>query len=181
MDINKGDYKTKVNQLVANLSKKIVGSNNGVENANSSDWMIKHFFKLEIIIYKIKALRGSSYIPLTDFLNHPRSGLINIKNDDNQCFKWCVINHKSQRKKNDDRVSALKKVNCDYDFTNVNFPATYDDIETFEQNNNESVFVYAITEKDTVVLSRQGNYENYDKNNGNRINLLLISNGDANH
>ena len=66
-------------------------------------------------------------------------------------------------------------------FTNVNYPATYDDIATFEQNNNESVFVYAVTEKDTVVLSRQGNYENYNKNNGNRINLLLISNGDANH
>jgi hypothetical protein len=82
MDINKGDYKTKVNQLVANLSKKIVGSINGVENANSSDWMIKQFFKNEkLLLFKIKALRRSSCIPLPDFLNHPRSGLINIKNE----------------------------------------------------------------------------------------------------
>ena len=74
-----------------------------------------------------------------------------------------MIYHKSERKKNDDRVSALKQVKCDYDFTNVHFPATYDDIATFEQNNNESVHIYALTEDNKIVVSRKGNCENVDK------------------
>ena len=78
MDINKGDYKTNVPLLVTKLSEKITGTNNGVENANSSAWMIKQFLKLEIITYKIKALRGSSYIPLPAFLSNSQCGLINI-------------------------------------------------------------------------------------------------------
>jgi hypothetical protein len=45
-----------------------------------------------------------------------------------------VIYHKSQRKKNDDRVSALKKVNAIM-MLQMYFSATYDDIETFEKNN----------------------------------------------
>ena len=82
----------------------------------------------------------------------------------------------SGKNKHDDRVSALKKIECNYDFTNVNFPASYEDIETFENNNNESVFVYALTDDNDVVLSKKGNHDNLMKNKGNRINLLLISN-----
>ena len=53
--------------------------------------------------------------------------------------------HKSQQLKNDNRVSVLNKFDCGYNYNNINYPTTIDNIKTFEINNNESVFVYTIT------------------------------------
>ena len=49
---------------------------------------------LTIIFSKQNPLAGSSYIKLPKKLNHPRKGLINIQNiDDNECFKWYLVRH----------------------------------------------------------------------------------------
>ena len=43
-------------------------------------------------ILKYNPLPGSSYIKLPKELDHPRKGLINVQNiDDNECFKWCLV------------------------------------------------------------------------------------------
>ena len=47
-----------------------------------------------INIPKYNRLAGSSYIQITRELDHPRIGLINIQNiDDNECFKWCLVRY----------------------------------------------------------------------------------------
>ena len=46
---------------------------------------------IKINIANYEPLAGSSYIPLPPELNHPMKGLINIKNKDDECFKWCHI------------------------------------------------------------------------------------------
>ena len=38
-------------------------------------------------------LNGSSYIKLAMKLRNPMKGLINIKNKDDECFRWCHIGH----------------------------------------------------------------------------------------
>ena len=55
-----------------------------------STWVIDSFIDHTISISKYKPLAGSSNINLPKELNHPRKGLINIQNDDNECFKACV-------------------------------------------------------------------------------------------
>ena len=35
-------------------------------------------------------LAGTSYIPLPPELNNSMKGLINLKNKDVKCFKWCL-------------------------------------------------------------------------------------------
>ena len=43
-------------------------------------------------ILKYNPLPGSSYIKLPKELDHPRKGLINVQNiDDNECCKWCLV------------------------------------------------------------------------------------------
>ena len=45
-----------------------------------------------ISISKYNPLARSSYIKLRKELDHPRKGLINMENiDDNECFKWCLV------------------------------------------------------------------------------------------
>ena len=43
-------------------------------------------------ILKYNSLPGSSYIKLPKELDHPRKGLINVQNiDDNECCKWYFV------------------------------------------------------------------------------------------
>ena len=47
-----------------------------------------------INISKYNPLAGSIYIKLPKELDHPRKGLINIQNtDDNERFKWCLVRY----------------------------------------------------------------------------------------
>ena len=53
-----------------------------------SGWIIDSVIDHVISISKYNLLAGSSYSKLPKELDHPRKGLINIQNnDDNECFK----------------------------------------------------------------------------------------------
>ena len=54
---------------------------------NGSGWVFKSIASLEIHTVKYKPMGGSSYIPLPKYLADKKA-LINLKNDDQQCFKW---------------------------------------------------------------------------------------------
>ena len=59
-----------------------------------SGWIIDSVLDHTISISKYNSLAGSSYIKLPKELDHPRKGLINIQNiDDNECFKWCLVRY----------------------------------------------------------------------------------------
>ena len=72
--------------------------------------------------------------------------LINIKNKDQQCFKYCMLYHQSGKVKHNDRTTVLNKIEDKYSWENVNFPASFDDITTFETNNRICVNVFGYTE-----------------------------------
>ena len=57
---------------------------------NSSGWYFKEVISFEIHIVDYKPMKGSSYIPLPDFLFR-KNAIINIKNKDDKCFLFFVI------------------------------------------------------------------------------------------
>ena len=57
-------------------------------------------------------------------------------------FRWCVKYHQSKKENNCSRISALKKVVDKYNYENVNFPASLQDIEQFDLNNNISFHLF---------------------------------------
>ena len=60
---------------------------------NGSGWIIESIESQYINISTYKPLLGSSYIKLPTELDHPRKGLINIRNKDQKCFFWCHVRH----------------------------------------------------------------------------------------
>ena len=54
-------------------------------------------------------LIGSTYIELPDQLKHSRKGLINIKNNDNECFLWYHIRHLNFVETNPQRITKEDK------------------------------------------------------------------------
>ena len=56
---------------------------------NGSGWMLKNVVRLDITLSRLRPLRGSSHIPLPERILK-RKALINMENDDEECFKWAV-------------------------------------------------------------------------------------------
>ena len=69
---------------VISIKQKYLGRGSG--------WIIDSVIHHTMSISKYNPLAGSSYIRLPKELDHPRKGLINIQNiDDNECFKWHLV------------------------------------------------------------------------------------------
>ena len=63
-------------------------------------WVIDQVDSHYINVTTFKPLHGSSYIELPTELRNPKKGLINIKNKDDECFRWCHIRHLNPQEKN---------------------------------------------------------------------------------
>ena len=61
--------------------------------SEGSGWAINHIDSHYINVTLYKPLNGSSYMELPMELKNPKKGLINIKNKDDECFRWCHIRH----------------------------------------------------------------------------------------
>ena len=68
--------------------------------SEGSGWVIDRIDSHYINVTTYKPLNGSSYIELPMELRNPKKGLINIKNKDDECFRWCHIRHLNPQEKN---------------------------------------------------------------------------------
>ena len=60
-----------------------------------TSWKVVSINNVNMDTYKIKAARGSSWIPTPERYSNAKCGLINIKNEDQECFRWCMRYHQS--------------------------------------------------------------------------------------
>ena len=140
-----------------------------------SGWSFVNSKYIDIFIYKNNLVRGGSYIQSPQYIGQ---GCLNIKNSDNECFKWCVAYHYSNKDKHSDRITVLKKtmqtdIFKKISWENINYPLNIEDIHIFENNNkNISVNVW----NDNLLKL----YQTKNKTH-NIINLMLLSNEGKNH
>ena len=74
-----------------------------------SNFIFERVELLEYHLHEISLNRGSSYIDSHDWIKNKKA-TINLKNNDNECFKYAVtaaLNHKKIRK-DPQRISKLK-------------------------------------------------------------------------
>ena len=68
-------------------------------------------------------LLGSTYIELPRRLKNSMKGLINIKNNNNNCFLFCHIRHLNPLKMHPERIKkADKNMVNDVDYEGIEFP-----------------------------------------------------------
>ena len=72
--------------------------------SEGSGWVIDRIDSHYINVTLYKPLNGSSYIELPTDLRNPKKGLISVKNEDNECFRWCHIRHLNPQEKNPQRI-----------------------------------------------------------------------------
>ena len=143
--MTKATYK----QIVADGLEELLTKVHEQERKDSG-WIIEALNYLNLDFYVVKPVRGSSWIPTPATYSNSRCGLINVKDDDQECFRWCMKYHQSSQQKDAQNISALKKVDDKYDYSDITFPTSYDDIYKFEERNNLCIFVYEIGEDGSI-------------------------------
>ena len=72
-----------------------------------SNWRFEEILKLEPHLVDFVPLKGNSWIPLPEKIAKKKA-VINMKNEDDKCFKWCVTRVLNPVDKNAERISGKK-------------------------------------------------------------------------
>ena len=144
--------------------------------SEGSGWTIQSVDSHFINVVKYRPLKGSSYIPLPKELQNSAKGLINMKNEDNECFRWCHIRHLHPQ---DNHPERIKKTDKQYieklDYSNIEFPVTVKQYNIIEKLNsiNVNVFGYELEQPYPIYISKE-KYQDH-------MELLLITKGENKH
>ena len=139
----------------------------------NSRFVFDEFLYLDVNFHQLNLMRGSSYLPLPDWLASKKA-IVNPHNDDEECFKWSVIAAENAGMKDPQRVSNLRKFMDNYDWSGLEFPVSIKDIGKFKTRNNISVNVLAVEGRD-IYIHRKG------QRVGREINLLMVSEDGIRH
>ena len=105
------------------LSRQQIMKTIGQWLSEGSGWTIKSVDGHYINLTKYKPLKGSSYIELPTELKNPKKGLINIKNKDDECLRWCHIRHLNPQEKNPQRINKVgKEMINELNYDGIEFP-----------------------------------------------------------
>ena len=144
--------------------------------SEGSGWTIESVDNHYLNIVQYEPMKGSSYIELPQELNNPKKGLINLKNNDNECFRWCHIRYLNPQDVHPERI---KKIDKEYinqlDYSGIEFPVTVKQYNKIEKQNeiNINVFGYENKQPYPIYISK----EKYEKH----LELLLITEDDNKH
>ena len=140
-----------------------------------SGWTIDKIQDIHINTNNYDPLAGSSYIPLPKELQNSMRGLINIKNNDIYCLKWCHVRLLNPTSNHPERIKKVdKEIANQLDYSGIEFPIKEKHYLLIEQrfSINLNVFYY-----------NKRVYPQYisEQHNERVLNVLLISNEEKSH
>ena len=143
--------------------------------SEGSGWIIKSVDSYYLNIVKYEPMKGSSYIQLPSELRNPKKGLINMKNEDNECFRWCHIRHLNPQDKYPQRI---KKSDKEYvnklDYSGVEFPIAVKHYNRIEKQNSININVFGYEKQPyPIYVSKE--------NNKDHMELLLVTEKENKH
>ena len=163
-------------ELALSLSKQVILNKIAVWISEGSGRTVQSVDNHYLNVVKYEPMKGSSYIQLPTELRHNNKGLINMKNEDNECFRWCHIRHLNPQDKDAQRIKKSDKAFIkNLDYTGIVFPVTAKQYNKIEKQNeiNINVFGYENKQKYPIHVSKE-KYEDC-------MNLLLITENENKH
>ena len=144
--------------------------------SEGSGWVIDRIDSHYINVTTYTPLHGSSYIELPMELKNRKKGLINIKNKDDECFRWCHIRHLNPQEKNPQRINKVdKEMINELNYDGIEFPVSQKHYNKVEKQNNIriNVFGYEKGQPFPIHISKE-TFED-------QMNLLLITEDEKKH
>ena len=130
------------------MSKQNILNKIAVWISEGSGWTVKSVDNHYLNVVKYQPMRGSSYIKLPQELRNSSKGLINMKNNDNECFRWCHIRHLNPQDKYPQRIKKVDKQFIEnLDYSGIKFPVTTKQYNKIEKQNNININVFGYEDK----------------------------------
>ena len=141
------DVEEVFNEMVDEIEERIQKA----ENAEGSGWVLESIENIKLHTAKWDPLNAGSYIDLPPFLKNKKA-IINMQNQDEKCFMWCVLRALNPKDKNAERIdNDLKSKQDTLNMQGIRYPVSFRDIDRFEsQNRNISISVMGYNEKERV-------------------------------
>ena len=119
---------TRIDDIEPELSMSRQEIMNAIDKwvSEGSGWVINridsHYINVTLVY---KPLNGSSYIELPTELRNPKKGLINMKNKDDECFRWCQIRHLNPQIDHPVRIKKVdKQLINELNYDGIDFPVS---------------------------------------------------------
>ena len=169
---------TDLNDIYNEMVEEIEEEIQKVQDAEGSGWVFVAVEKLVLHTTRWDPINAGSYIDLPPFLKNKKA-IINMKNQDNECFKWCVLRALNPKDTNPDRIdNDLKSKQDTLNMQGIKYPVDFRDIDRFEsQNPNISISVMGYNESERVYPLRISKYTGCEHD----IILLLLKDGENSH
>ena len=130
INIGETDENELLDEMIARIGEVLANV-----QQNGSNWVFVKVNQLEIHLVEWQPLGGSSLLPLPKKLKDKKA-VINMKNDDNQCFKWCIsralhFTNDHPERVTKDLIEFSERLNWD----GLSFPVDLKQIKIFEKLN----------------------------------------------
>src|ERR1043165_4360504 len=166
---------TDVNEIYNKAKDKIMETMASFQ-MRGSNWRFRAVVKLDINTVIYKPFKASSYIPLPAYLANKKA-IVNTKNDDDECFKWCITRALNPEGEHPERITKDLIIQSEkLDWSGIEFPVAADAniIGKFERCNNINVNVFGYETAVYPLYISKHESDIY-------VDLLLISDGEKKH
>ena len=167
---------TDTDSLIKKFMSSIYG---GIDEytKNGSEWRFESNDKLEIHTVGYNPTKGSSYIPLPDWITNKKA-IVNIQNKDEKCFLWSVLRYLHPREKDEHRLTGLKEYEHSLNTKGITFPMKLKNINKFEKLNPDipGINVFSVNENKKFYPLRMA-----QKDCINTIDLFLYEEDGVSH
>ena len=115
-----------------------------------SGWYFKEVEKLEIHTVEFNPTKGSSYINLPDWIKNKKA-IVNIKNNDDKCFLWCILRYLHPKESHEEKIKDLEKYEFSLNTKGITFPMKLKDISKFEKLNPELPGINVFSDDNMII------------------------------
>ena len=167
---NLSDMDEIVNEMIAHIKGQI--ENPALLN---SRFVFDKVLYTDVDFHQLNLMRGSSYLPLADWLMKKKAIII-PHNKDQECFKWAVVavSWWEDIDSYPERISKLKRFEADFDWSGIGLLVSVKDIKKFKFRNQISINVLPKEDRQIYICREGGNYEHI-------TNLMLITENNRKH
>ena len=149
-----------------------------VEEAEGSGWQFVEVEDLTLHTSIWDPVNAGSYIDLPSALKN-KCAIINMKNQDEECFKWCVLRALYPKDNHPERIDKdLKSKQDTINMKGIRYPVNFRDVDRFESQNPEiSITILGYNKDERVYPLKISKYTGVKHD----IVLLLIKNEENSH
>ena len=155
-----------------------------VEHAVGSGWAFVEVENLTLHTNIWDPIKASSYIDLPKELKN-KNAIINMKNEDNKCFLWCVLRALNPKDDHPERIDKdLRSKEDTLNMSGITYPVELKYIKRFEKQNSDiSISILGYSKDERIYPLEISKFTKSKKEDERKYNivLLLIKNGDNSH